>query len=334
MFRLPRRSRRGPPPSLNPKRSQFRRQRKKAHRLVVATVACWLGGVWSDAEGASEDARAADADRRCHEFLTRLYGSDDKIRFERLRAVEAVEVSELKGRILAVARGDAVDAARETQLAKLLDAVADAEKETMEVRRAGDRVKRDIEGERERTKLTADEVAAVAPLSESTAFDALLTLSVGDLTHEARALAVLLAMDRMETARGLTKHLKVYAVERPYSALFGVALPDVPKDAQKALKGGAWLSYLTAVASAAGHPVPDKTKSLPDRELLAWGGTLDGLADKLRAEAALVSDATDLKHVAEAVVRRLDVEYRASENAVTSQPEPAGPPRHQGRPPR
>ncbi|HEX7668066.1 MAG TPA: hypothetical protein VF395_00700 [Polyangiaceae bacterium] len=84
-----------------------------------------------------------------------------------------------------------------------------------------------------------------------------------------------------------------------------MAAPDVPRDAQKPLKGGAWLGYLTAVASAAKHPVPNEAKSLRDRELLAWGGALAGLADRLRAEAALVSDVTDLKRVSEAVVRRL-----------------------------
>jgi uncharacterized protein YpuA (DUF1002 family) len=99
------------------------------------------------------------------------------------------------------------------------------------------------------------------------------------------------------------------------------------------MKGGAWLSYLTSVAKAAGHPVPDRAKSLADQELLAWGGTLAGLADKLNAEAQGISDATDLKRASFAVVQRIENEYRDSQSAVEREPEPAGPPRHLGKPP-
>lgn len=305
---------------------------EEAHRLVVAAVACWLGGVWSDAEGASEEARAADAERRCHELVTRIHGTDDKARYERLRAVEAAEVSDVKAKILDVARKDPVDARRVQQLGSLFDAAADAQRETMTARRAADRVKKDIEGERQPGKLTEDEVAAVAPLSESKAFDALVNIDLGDLTREARAIAILCAMDRMETARGLPKHLKVYVLEEPFRVYFGVAAPDVPRDARTPLKGGAWLAYITSVANAAGHPVPDRAKSLADRELLAWGGAFEGLADKLRTEADALSDATELKRVSQAVVRRLDIEYRASDTAARREPEPAGPPRHLGKP--
>ncbi len=302
--------------------------KEEAHRLVVATIACWLGGVWTDAEGDLDDAtRAADAERLCHDVVKRIYGTDDPGRFERLRAVEAGEVITARDKILAVARADSVDAARQEQLGKFFDAVADAERETMMARRAGDRVKKDIAGEREAAKLRPDEAAAVGPLSETKAFDALLTIDVGGLTPEARAVAVLCAMDRMQTARGLTKHLKVYVVERPFSVYFGVAAPDVPRDTKKPLKGGAWLAYLTSVAQAAGHPVPEAAKSLTDRELLAWGGTLDGLADQLRALIGQLSDATDLERVSRAIVERVDIGYRASETAVQRQPEPAGPPR-------
>jgi hypothetical protein len=91
---------------------------------------------------------------------------------------------------------------------------------------------------------------------------------------------------------------------------------------------------ITSVARAAGHPVPERAQSLTDRELLAWGGALAGLADKLRSETSDLTDATELKRMAQAVVRRLDVEYRASEAAVLAEPEPAQPARHLGLPPR
>lgn len=79
-------------------------------------------------------------------------------------------------------------------------------------------------------------------------------------------------MDRTQIARGLPKHLKIYVLEGPYSVLFGVPAPDVPKDVTRCLKGGTWLAYITAVAKAAGHAVPDRAESLPDRELMTWGG--------------------------------------------------------------
>jgi hypothetical protein len=295
-----------------------------AHKLAVEAVACWLGGVWSDAEGVDEETRAANAQRRCQKLVRDVYGSYDEARYERLRALDAVEVSELKRRILGTAGGGSLDAVRSQQLSTFIDLVADAERETVNARRAGDRVKKDIDGERVGTNLTDDEAAAVEPLSEAKAFEALLRSDLGDASHEARAVAMLCAMDRMETARGLTKHLKVYAIERPMTALFNAPAADVPRDAHKSLKGGAWLGYLTAVANAAGHPVPKTARSLQDRELLAWGGVLDGLADKLRLEAGQISEATELKSVAEAVVRRLDTEFRASEASVLHRPGQVG----------
>lgn len=292
---------------------------EEAHRLVIATIACWFGGVWSDAEGVDEATRARDAEQRCRQLVQRVYGTNDQVRYERLRAVEPVEVSELKAKILAVASADSVDHAREQQLGTFLDAVANAERETMLGRRAGDRVKKDIEGSREPTHLTTDEVAAVAPLNDASAFEALLGLDMGELTPEARAIAILCATDRMETARGLTKHLKIYTLSRPFAVLFGTPTPAVPTDAHQPLVAGTWLTYITAVASAAGHPLSPAARSPADRELLAWGGTLDGLADKLRLETQQMSDTTELKRVAEVVVRRLDAEYRASEAAVLHQ---------------
>jgi hypothetical protein len=289
---------------------------ERAHKLAVAAVGCWLGGVWSDAEGVDDETRAANAQRRCQKLVRDVYGNYDQARYERLRALDAVEVSELKRRILGTAGGGALDTAGSQQLSTFIDLVADAERETVNARRAGDRVKKDIDGERVGANLTDDEAAAVEPLSEAKAFEALLRSDLGDSSHEARAVAVLCAMDWMETAPGLTKHLKVYAIERPMTALFNAPTADVPRDAHKSLKGGAWLNYLTAVANAAGHPVPKNARSPQDRELLAWGGVLDGLADKLRLEAGQISEATELKGIAEAVVGRLDTEYRASKASV------------------
>ncbi|HEY1535122.1 MAG TPA: hypothetical protein VGF76_13940 [Polyangiaceae bacterium] len=292
---------------------------EEAHRLLTATVACWLGGVWSDAEGVDDATRSKDAERRCHQLVERVYGTDDQARYERLRALDPVEVSELKAKILATARIDTVDHAREQQLGALLDAMANAERESMIARRAGDRVKKDATGEREHVNLTTDEAAAVDSLNDARAFEALFTLDAGELTPEARALAILCAMDRMETAKGLTKQLKVYALARPFAVLFSAQTPAVPTDSRQPLVDGTWLTYISSVAAAAGHPVLAAAKTPPERELLAWGGALEGLADKLQIEAKQMSSETALKRISEAIARRVDAEYRASEATIIQQ---------------
>ena len=292
---------------------------EEAHRLLTATVACWLGGVWSDAEGVDEATRSKDAERRCHQLVERVYGTDDPARYERLRAVDPVEVSELKTKILATARIDTVDHAREQQLGALLDAMANAERESMIARRAGDRVKKDATGEREHVSLTTDEAAAVDPLNDARAFESLFTLDAGELTSEARALAILCAMDRMETARSLSKRLKAYAMARPFAVLFSTPTPAMPADPQQPPVDGTWLTYITSVAAAAGHPVLTAAKTATERELLAWGGAVEGLADKLQVETQQLSNETALKRVSEAIVRRINAEYRASEATIIQQ---------------
>jgi hypothetical protein len=130
---------------------------------------------------------------------------------------------------------------------------------------------------------------------------------------------LLCAMDRMETARGLPKHLKVYAVQGPYEMLFGVRPPTVPDDATLPMRGGAWLAYVSETALAAGHPVPARVTGLEDRELLAWGGVLAGFADRLRDALDGVSERTELRVVGRGAITRLESEYRASEAAVLNE---------------
>ncbi|HEY2409118.1 MAG TPA: hypothetical protein VGI10_24100 [Polyangiaceae bacterium] len=287
-----------------------------AHQLAIEAVACWSGGLWSDAEGADDDTGAENARLRCQELVQMVYGSNDLIRYERVRALEPVEVSELKDRIVAAARSEAAPAANVAALGLFVDRVASAEREAMLARRAADRVKKDVEGERYPGKLTADEPESVDPLRDARAFEALYSGDFGDLGHEARTIALLCALDRMQISYGLTKHLKVYTVERPFTLLFGLAPPVVPDDAHKSLKGGAWLSYLTRAASAAGHPVPKTARLLEDQERLARAGVLAGLADKLRPELAEIPSTSELKRVGDAIVNRLDMEYRVAEASV------------------
>ena len=289
------------------------------HNLAMLASACWFGGLWSDAEGDSEETRAQATDARCHDVVRRVYGKDDDDHYHQLRALEPSSVGEVAAKVETLAKEDADDAPRSQTLAHLVQAVAGAEREAMLARRAGTRVKRDLDHEPD--KLSADDAAAVQPLSDTRLLEALLKFDGGDLAHDAHALGMLAALDRVEVARALPRHLKMYAVGGVNQLLFGVALPDPPADAQApAKKRTFWLDYLVLAAKAAGHPVPDTVKIPKKREPLAWGGMLEGYADKMRADIAGLLPDTRLHNIASIGVQRLDAEYQAEANALTGPP--------------
>jgi hypothetical protein len=199
----------------------------------------------------------------------------------------------------------------------LTAALAEALKETTDARRAGDRVKRDLDHEPDR--LSADEVEAVKPLRAHAKVEALLSLQAGDLSKEANALGILCTLDRVELARGLPRHLKLYAVADSFHVLFGVSVPDAPEDGSKKLVPGAWLRFLTETARAAGHPVPDKARTPREKDALAWAGMLEGISDKLKADGAGIAATTDLSRVVITVLHRLEAEFNAQQAAETTE---------------
>jgi hypothetical protein len=292
--------------------------RGHAHRLVVDTTGCWFGAIWKDALG--DDGRS-----RCQTVLEAAYGKLDRDRLVRLRALDAVEVNNLRSYIIHAAASDQEDAPRAARLIRMFDAIAAAQRETMLARRAGDRIKKDIDGERVRGNRYADERAAVGQLTTFNAVQSLYALDVGELSPEARAVAILCAMDRMNTANGLPKHIKVYAVGAAFTMLFGVAPPRVPDDPTKPMKAGMWLAYVSQVARAAGHPVPPEATTLQGKELMAWSGTLQGIGDKLRVELPNISSETDLQRAVQGAARKIDTEYREAQAAVMAGPKPATP---------
>jgi hypothetical protein len=286
---------------------------EEAHKLVVLAASCWFGGMWSDAVGEQGQAKATGAETRCHDLERRVWDTDDKTHYEQLRALEQNAVADVVAKVDVTAKGDSVDGPRRDALVRLTQALADAAKETMGARRAGDRVKRDLD--REPDKLTTDEVDAVLPLRAHAKIETLLKFDGGDLTKEANALALLCALDRVELARGLPKHLKFYAVADEFQLLFGVTVPDVPSDATKKLVPGTWLRFLADTANAAGHPVTDKAKTPREKDALAWSGMLQGFGEKLAADSDGVSNATDLSRVVATVQHRLEAEYKAQQGA-------------------
>lgn len=290
---------------------------EEGHRLVVLAASCWFGGMWADALGEQDQMKQAGIEGRCKQLEQKVWNTDDKPHYEQLRALEQNALADVVAKVDDTAKGDSVDSARRDHLVKLAQALGDSQRELMLARRAGDRVKRDLDHEPD--KLSTDEVDAVLSLRAHAKWQKLLELDAGDLTKEAHALALMGALDRLEVARGLPKHLKFYAVADQFNVLFGVPVPDVPEDATKKLVPGTWLAFLADTAKAAGHPIPDKAKTPRERDALAWAGMLEGFSDKLKADVDGISQATDMSKVATVVEHRLEAQFNAQQAAEATE---------------
>jgi hypothetical protein len=277
-----------------------------AHKLAIATVSCWLGGVWADAIGEPPENRKASDEARCNEVVRQVWGGDDKAKLEQLRAFDETTVEDVISKV-----GDGTPSGRE------LRAFVEAQHEAMDARRAGDRVKKDLAGEREHEKLTPDEAVSTKAFTDGDSLEALMKLNVGDLTHEAHALGVLTAMERIEASRGLPRHLKIYAMQAPLFSLFKMPAPtNLPADATQPLPKGGYLVFVSDAAKAAGHPVPDTAKTPKEQEPLAWSGVLEGITEKLRPDLGGVPSDSQLPDVLDRVEHRLEAEFKAERNAL------------------
>jgi hypothetical protein len=289
----------------------------EAHRLVIAAAACWAGGTWSDALGEEDAMKQKGIEARCSDLERRVWaGAQDKTHYEQLRALETNAVADVVARVDETARADHVDRPTRDALVRLTSVLADEQRELMLARRAGDRVKRDLDHEPE--KLNANEVEAVVPLRAHADLEKLLKLDVGPFSHEAHALGLLCALDRLEIARGLPKHLKLYAVAEPFRILFGVSVPNVPADATRKLVPGTWLRFLSDTAAAAGYPVSNEATTPREKDALAWAGMLRGFSEKLKADTDALPADTELAHVLTVAHRRLEAEYDAQVAAQRS----------------
>jgi hypothetical protein len=269
--------------------------------------------MWADALGEQATMKGQGIESRCHALEKRVWDTEDKPHYEQLRALETKAVADVVSKVDETAKNDTIDGPRRDALVKLTTALAEAEKELMAAHRASDRVKRDLDHEPD--KLNGDEVGAVVPLRSHAKLEALLKLDAGELSREANAFGLLCALERVEIARGLPKHLKFYAVADEFQLVFGVSPPDVPEDATKKLVPGTWLKFLGDTAGAAGHPISEKAKTPKERDALAWAGMLEGFSDKLKADADGVPGTTDASKVVSTVLHRLELEFRAQNAA-------------------
>jgi hypothetical protein len=300
---------------------------EEAHKFVMLATGCWFGGLWADAEGESGDMKKAAIESRCRDVAKKVYGVDDATRVEQVRALDPKAVGDVAAAVEKIAGADSVDGPRKDNLVKLTQSIADAQRELMYARRAGDKVKHDEEV-KDHDKMVKDEQDAVPAMRAHAAMDALFKLDVGDLTKEAHAIGILCVMDRVNVSRGLPRHLKIYAVGDAFKTLFGVDIPStVTDDVTKPLKQGTWVAYVADVAKAAGHPVPDKqAKNAKAKYALAWAGMLAGIADKLKGEADGIGTNTELQKVTIVVKNRLEAEYRAEQAAYPESGPPTPPP--------
>ena len=286
----------------------------RAHTLVLQATSCWLGGLWSDAAGDERAARDAAIAHRCTPIL-RAVGESSASTYYALRAVDPATVEKVAERIGKTAQEDAGDPSRAAALVAFFREVASASRETVLARRAADSVKEAYQSSASLDERRADKNAAAPALRSSTALRALLE-DAGPYALEARVIGTLHAIDRMEIARGLPKHLKILCVEGMALTIFGVTAPQVSSDAAAPIPTGTWLAYLSSMASAAHHPVPDDARDPQNREPLAWNGVLEGLADQLRD----VRTHTRLDTVSRNVVERLDRQAASARAAFDAHP--------------
>jgi hypothetical protein len=299
------------PPAATGAPSALPAETADGYQLAMTTFECWLGPVWDDALGAPPEARAELAKEDCNQVAAAVWGDTERTHIERLRAQEQVAVEDAALKVRALA-GKMSDGDRRA-LVQLFKAVAAAQHENMWARRGADRIKIDLaDDERPRERLTADEHAVIAALDAKDALAVLWHIE-GPFAADARTLALMVAMDRMQAARGLPKHMKVYAVRGAFELFFNLGAPAMAADPMTPLEPGAWLDYLTRAAAAAGHAAVGGTTPR-ERNQLAWGSVLEGFADRLRPELPRVS--ARLRPVVRGVVARLDAEYVADRNAT------------------
>lgn len=270
--------------------------------LVMSAVSCWMGGLWSDALGEKPgDQREAGMVARCAPVIAAIGVADQRP----MRAIDASIVARIDERI------------RDGHLRNLLDDAADATRESMHARLAADEVKADAGSHPPPATYADDKRAAADVLGQSQGLWSLLEAPprrYGPYAAEARTLGLLVALDRMEIAFRLPKRLKLEVVGPAYAAVFGISAPIVHGDPAAPLPRGMWLGYLSAVASAAGHPVPS-TLDIDSREALAWTGVEAGFADKLRAQPAY-AESSRLGEAVRGVVHKLADGYDVQQKLV------------------
>lgn len=225
----------------------------RASLLLRGAIGCFVGGAWSEALGALGEERTLATTRRCRMLVTDALGGkpDDTAMLERVRSIDPGAVDPIARAIALASRPQ-----ERSSAVTFVHAVADAAREALSARRASGAVRAAKDAE---AALHDAEPALVAK-------DALAKLhAMGDA--RARLVALVLAADHLDSARGLPPRGRTLAASPAFSVT--LALPPPADDA--------WLPYLRAAAKAAGHP--------GDAEKAAFTGVVRGFADRFEGLA-------------------------------------------------
>jgi hypothetical protein len=237
---------------------------EKATRWTWTAIGCQVGVAWSESLGALGEEAVLATLRRCRTISSELLGAKigDEAMLQKVRDVDAATLDKIVAQIQKAGG----------ELAPLVKASGDAAREAMLARRAAESVRKG-----------GNTSAAEKALS---AKDALANLW-GRKEKEAKTVALILAADRIETARGLTGAAKVATAAPGFEIVFGVAPTSD------------WESYLVAVSKASGHPGTD--------EKTALAGIVAAFAERFEQQGKAV-DPGEAKEVSWGYARRLKKE--------------------------
>ncbi len=248
-----------------------REDEHRALHITYAAIGCFTGGAWVEALGAIGEERTLATTGRCRMLATDALGAkpEDEAALVAARSIEPNAVEKIVGAV-----------ARDPDLVALVRAVASAAREASEARRAAEAVRKDPKANRD------DALVAKQGLAQ------LHALKAGRHTATARLVALVLAADHVDSARGLPTRAKVLAASPAFEVIFNVPRPN---DAE------AWVAYVSAAAKAGGHPPSDSA------EQSAFASVVTSFADKFEA---MVKDAPvgEPQDVAAGYAKRLRTE--------------------------
>lgn len=248
-------------------------QVRRVHSILSFSTACWL----------------ARDEGKCKELIVLADGKDNPDEMAPLRAIDGNVTREMSEKIEKFAHADGMPFGQATAAGKLFSAIVDAQRESLAARKAAESIKTDPDSE----KVGAGDTVAVKDLKPTFALEALDKFDQAPYAKDAKALALLTALDRIKAAANLPKHLKLFAVAGPYKIVFGVE-PSIKMDEPRPIRPGTWLAFEMQTAAAAGHPVPAATTDPKEQARLAWAGILEGFSDRIQAAKAPDSPLADL----------------------------------------
>lgn len=237
-------------------------QVKRVHAILTLSTACWL----------QRD------DAKCKDLIVLADGKENPDEMAPLKALDMNVVREMQEKIEAFAHEDHLPIDRAKSASKLYAAIVDAQREALAARKAAETIKADENSE----KVAAGDSKVAVDLKPAFALEALYKLEVEGYTKDAQLVALLTALDRVNAAKPLPKHLRMFAVSGVYKVVFGVE-PSIKLEEPRPIRDGTWIQYVVQTAAAAGHPVAPGATDPKEQVRAAWEGIQAGFSDRIKA---------------------------------------------------